>query len=340
MRGLFIITTTSETHKHYESFACLPGAEVATYVYNHHLNLGAVGPALDAEIRAAALAFRPDFIVYVGACSGNTPSPRLFRELSHDVAPTVHFCSDAADDPWWPLLAVYEQERAFSLQVSLDGVLPPPIAAGGLAALTPIDPKFYPPAARALPHSERPIILGFAGNVGQRRKRRGLISVDPRLVFVEGMQAFGIAVRQRVGDHTNYREVADHLSRSRMVPNFAGTGSRRYMHVKGRVIEAGLAGALLLEQRGSPTSKWFTPGEDYLEWGTIEEAGAIIARMRPLPEESELMGARLRARISREHSPEVFWRRIFDRIGLAGKAEPEPRRIVESIVPAPPVLAA
>ena len=339
VRGFFIITTTSETHKHYQSFASLPGNEIGVYVYNHRLGHGIVGAALDEDIRAAAARFRPDFVVYVGACGGNVPSPESFRSLREEIAPTIHFCSDAADDPWWPLLEVYERKESFSLQVALDGVLPPPIAESGLAALTPIDLAFYDTGI--LPHMKRDIAIGFAGNVGQRRKKKGrILSVDPRLEFAEYLQGHGLQVRLRVGGPENYHEVAQFLCHCRMVPNFAQTGSRRHLHVKGRVIEAGLAGATLIEPRGSPTVRWFKPGVDYLEWGNVEEAAAHADRLRGRPEETEAMGARLRARVIAEHSPAAFWRRIFDRLGLVADAKPAPRQIVESLVPVPPVLAA
>jgi hypothetical protein len=315
VRGFFLITPTSETHKHYQSFACLPGAEVGYYVYNHRVGQGIIGAALDSEIREAAVRFRPDFIVYVGACGGNTPSAELFKRLREEIAPTVHFCSDAADDPWWPLLVDYERAGAFSLQVALDGVRDWPLRDTGLSALTPIDPNFY--AAVPAPHAERPIVLGFAGQIGARRKRRHNPDVDPRLVLVEQLQQHGLQIRLRSGGPENYREVAEFLGRCRMVPNFAHTGSRRHTHVKGRVVETGLAGATLIEPRDSPTRTWFEPEVEFLEYGSIEEAITIVERLRGRPEETEAMGARLRVRLLREHGLGAFWGRIFDRIGLA-----------------------
>lgn len=321
MRGFFIITTTSETHKHYQSFACLPGNEIAYYVYNHHRGAPVSGDGLDAEIRAAAMAFRPEVIVYVGACGGNLPSADAFRKLREEVAPTVHFCSDAADDPWWPLLADYERAGAFSLQVALDGVLPAPIAATGLAALTPIDPSFY--AGATLPHAQRPIGFGFAGNVGQRRRaRRGIASsVDPRLHAIEEMQRGGLQVRVRTGGPENYHEVAEFLGRTRIIPNFARTGSRSRMHVKGRVIEAGLAGALLLEERGSPTANYFTPDVDYVEWDSPRTTCFQVRKLLTNPGETQGFGDRLRARIAAEHSPAAFWGRIIGRLGISERVE-------------------
>ena len=104
------------------------------------------------------------------------------------------------------------------------------------------------------------------------------------------------------------------MSDCRIMPNFAQTGSYERMHVKGRVVEAGLAGCLLLEPTGSPTPDWFEPGVDYLPYENMAQAKEIVERMSALPQETEAFGARLRKKVLDNHSPEKFWGRIFDRL--------------------------
>jgi len=165
VRAFFITTSTNETHKHHESFASIPGNEIGCYVYNYRLKPKAeLVAGLDAEVYAAAKAFSPDLIVYIGACGGNTPSIEGFKRL-REIAPTVHFCSDAADDPWWPWLLAYDKAGSFDLQVALDGTHDWPLANTQLTALTVVDPARFPPPmpheargtkqheSRAIPHS-------------------------------------------------------------------------------------------------------------------------------------------------------------------------------------------
>ena len=314
MKAFFIETTTSEVPNHRRSFLSLPGTQAIAYIYMHISSKKgwAKGPALDEEIWRAALEYNPDIIVYIGACGGNTPSPYLFERLRSHVAPTVHFCSDAADDPWWPFLEEYERANSFSLQVALDGVREWPLKDKGLSALTPLDPACFP--AVPLPHGRRDIAFGFAGNGGS--KARINHNSDIRRRLIDEMREFGLQVRIREGDAETYPEFSSFLGRCRMVPNFGHTGSRRHMHVKGRVIETGLAGAMLLEQRGSPTSTWFKRGVEFLEYETGEDARQLVRFFRDAHAETQAMGERLRARIFAEHGPRQFWDRIFDRISL------------------------
>jgi len=315
MKGLFIVTRTNEMHKHYESFTCL-GNEVQLYTYDHRadLNKWAKGAALDAEVLAAVKEYSPDVIVYVGACKGNSPSPACFKSL-RDFAPTVHFCSDAADEPWWEELITFDRVGSFNVQVALDGNKNWPLHNTQITALTPIDPACFPNPPT--PHADRSVYFGFAGNVGSVSKLK-----DGRVVgrrpLVAAMMEFGLQVRQR--DHESFKDTypqaAKYMADCRITPNFPATGSYDRMHVKGRVVETGLAGAMLLEQAGSPTPDWFEKGVDYLEWATMAEAKAIVDKYIRLPEETQAFGERLRAKVMAKHSPEVFWGNIFQRCGL------------------------
>lgn len=306
MKAFFITSMTNETYKHHESFAGLPGNEIACYVYSARGEKGyATGAALDAEIYAAAKQYGPDLIVYIGAAIGNKPSAELFRKLRDEIAPTVHFCSDAADDPWWPLLIEYDNLSAFDVQVSLDGNKNWPLAKTQITALTVVASDSFP--ATPKPHAERPIPFGFAGNCGDKRSGGRWSQIEP-------MIAMGLQCRARDGATDSYPAFVEFLGRCRLVVNFPQCGSRRHMHVKGRVIETGLAGALLLEQRGAPTSDWFVPDADYLEYGSTDEIREIVKHYANRPAESQAIAERLRTKVLVRHGPVAFWKRILDRI--------------------------
>lgn len=313
MKGLFIITETNEMHKHFESFTSLKGNEVSLYKYTHRRSRADVkGSDLDTEIVARAAEYKPDIIVYIGACAGNIPSPEVFAHLRQTEAPTVHFCSDAADEPWWNLLREYDQKKSFSCQVALDGNHHWPLASTEITALTPIPLRYFP--TPPIPHYKRQRGFGFAGNIGRNGNRRPI---------VDAMMSFGLEIRQRSpnGDAESYIEAAQFMAQSRIIPNMAQTGSFTKLHVKGRVIEAGLSASLLLEMKGAPTAVWFEPGVDYLEYSSIDELRAIVKRFEHRHSESEQFGKRLRARVLNDHAPMAFWNRIFRRVGLPEATE-------------------
>jgi hypothetical protein len=305
VKAFFITPPTNETDKHYESFLSLPGNEVQRHVYFNTKRADSYenGRPRDDRMFSAALSYMPDVIIYIGACGDNLPEPGILRKLRDRIAPTVHLCSDAADDPWWPLLMEYDRIGAFSVQVALDGNPAWPLAETQITALTTLDPKWF---ARDFPrHAERPIGFGFAGNIGV-----------VRAALLERAATFGLQYRERDGARNSYAEYVDYLGRCRIVLNFARTGSLRHMQVKGRVIEAALAGAMLLEERGAPTSHWFTPGVDYLEYGSMEEAASILAAIHNRPVVTEAIAGRLREKVRADHSPAAFWRRVMERIQI------------------------
>ena len=317
MKALFIITKTNEMHKHVESFTCLNGNSVKLYTYDHRGGELPSNQALDSQIMAAAKDYSPDMIVYVGACAGNLPSAGLFRQLRTEIAPTVLFISDAADDPWWPKIQEYEKEKSFTVQVALDGNPHWPLVGTQITALTPLDPKWFrdPP----IPHEQRQVLFGFAGNPGGVYHRNGKV-IGRRPMF-DQMVKIGLKWRTRSAPHGDinadaktYKEAAEFMCQTRIMPNFAWTGSFERRHVKGRVVEAGWACSMLLEFKDSPTKHWFTPGEDYVEFEKVEEVKRVVDRYANDPTASQGFGERLRAKVIANHSPEKFWGRIFERL--------------------------
>ena len=101
---------------------------------------------------------------------------------------------------------------------------------------------------------------------------------------------------------------------TRIMPNFSDTGSFEHHHVKGRVVEAGLAACLLLEPTTSPAKDWFEPGVDYIEYGGIADLKETIRRYIDDPDETEKFGFRLREKVLAEHTPAKFWGRVFERL--------------------------
>lgn len=260
----------------------------------------------EASLYASAKAAAPDFIVYIGSRWGLQPSISTLATINEKIAPMIHLCSDAADVPWHDLLRDYDRGSAFALQVTIDGNPNWPGADRGLTLLTPIAASHFP---QPLPHAVRPIACSYAGNKGSEGGGR-------RMILTELMFENLLTIRVRDGGLDGYGGYCDHLIRSRMTLNVPLSGTEQAMQVKGRVVEAGLAGAALLEMGGAPTKNWFRPGIDYMEYATIQDAAMLIREFTQRPDKTQAMGESLRARVLAEHSPTVFWGKIMERIGL------------------------
>lgn len=299
MKVVFLSTESGETHKYAESLqSCMP----CELTWMHYADPNATENGLYAKVKETA----PDLIVYIGSRWGPQPSIATLARITDKVAPMVHLCSDAADLPWHDLLRDYDRAGAFSLQVAIDGNPRWPGAEHGLTLLTPIAASHFPPSK---PHAERRIHCSYAGNKGSEGGQR-------RRILTELMFENLLNVRVREEGPDSYDGYCRHLADSRMTLDVPLSGTEQAMQVKGRVIEAGLAGACLLELGGSPIITWFRPSIDYLEYATIEDAKAIIRRMARDPAATQAIGESLRARVLEEHSPRIFWGRILERIGL------------------------
>lgn len=232
---------------------------------------------------------------YIGACvaPGNPGDDTL--AMIGRAMPLVHICFDGGDSPWWPVMERYRRAGVFRAQVNIDGAECP---GADLVTLCPVDPRFY-----AGGEVERDIALGFSGNLGSGLRQQ----VVGALVREAGLQ-----VRPRASLETaDYPDYAQFMRRCRAVVNIPVSGSGQYMHVKARIVEAGLAGAAVLEHEESPAHKWF-PGA-LISYGP----GDLIERARGLdPVEVAEKGAMLAEAVRARHMPEHFWGAVLDRVGL------------------------
>lgn len=261
----------------------------------------ALSSVRENELVIEAQAFNPDVIVYLGGTE-RCPSVQTFRQL-RGIAPTVHICGDASDEPWWPFIERYHEEKCFSVQVSLDGSFEGPIARLGLVLLQPIDPAQCPSPR---PWEAREIHCSFVGNT--------TIQDTPRSRLLQEMQSRGAV--QLFGPYSAdpHREMMEVMCNSRLTFNVAykGPGDTKF-GVKGRVTECGVAGSCLLEQVGSPTAYWFESDKDYMEYVVAEHAQAAIGTSGYF---HQRMAERLRAKVLSEHSPTVFWQKVLFRAGV------------------------
>ena len=292
MKAIIFTTSTVDTHKLIRSFLCL-GHETEVHRYD-------VGPQ-GIDMVGITAGARPDLVIWIGAIKrmhhSFVPDFDILARVNA-IAPMVHICSDAADPPWWPDLEEFQAHNCFRLQVSIDGNHDSPIGRFGLVRLTPIDPAPFP----ASPWASRAHQCGFAGGVGSRAD------------IIEPLRAAGL-IELRINHLWPYEEICAFYTTCRTIINDARTGTGTRRHVKGRFVEAGLAGAIVIEPGDSPASQWFAAGEDYLVWNSPAEAIAHVRETAGRPDREE-MARRFHAKMMAEHAAEPFWRAVLARMAL------------------------
>lgn len=298
MKVLALITYTDCENK-YRSLQAL-GHEVLTEQYDDRPH------ERHGELVDLAKRVNPDFILYIGAPGEEhhhrpVPKADVLRAINK-VAPMVHMCDDAADHPWWPLIQEYFDNDCFTVQVAIDGGGESPIARHprGMCLLTPIDFRPFHP----LPWEDRvahrtAVLCGGFGH-GERGHVMGQLMQRGVLEFHVGPSSH------------SYDEMAAVLCRHKIVFCHPMTGTGTRGHVKGRVIEAGFAGCVLLERAGSPTENWFIPGVHYLIYDNADTAEGIIRNASD--GFLRQMGAYFHRAVIRDHHPAVFWKKVLDKM--------------------------
>lgn len=297
MRVAVLTTGTNNTKPIYEPLRAL-GHDLTTIIYdamNDHVALPVMVDAIN-----------PDWVLLIGAIEAHHGKPVPKVDVLGKIGERhllIHLCCDGGEPAWWQQLQSYYDDGNFALQVNIDGVRIGPIGDRGLVMLCPIDAAQFPNPPR--PWDDRPISLGFGGGVTAIRapsisdlQRRGLLTHRPR----------------DDGGYDGYREF---LCSCRCTLNNALTGGGTgLMHVKARVIEAALAGSLVLEQEGSPAADWFEPGVDYLTYGNADDVAQRLDWVSTNSAEAETMALRLRSKVMAEHSPAMFWGRVLEYLGF------------------------
>ena len=233
----------------------------------------------------------PQVIAYFGINGSiDCPSIDFLRGLRNKCR-LVHICFDAPCHEWWPLLEEYKAKEVFDLQISITGRDP----YCDWHTLTPSDPAMF-----YCEKWSKEIDVGFAGS---------WTGTDTRWELLKHLQDV-VTMQRREAPMKPTSYYADFLRRCRASINVAEVGGPvKAMHVKGRVVESGLAGCMLIEQCGSPTRDWFTLGTDYLEWTHPQSIRDIVADPGFRNRAAE-MGGRLREKMA-VHHPRFFWERVL-----------------------------
>jgi len=254
------------------------------------------------------LEYSPDIILYISTAGGPyLPTIKTFKTL-RDITTIAQICCDASCPGWHPLIKQYKENECFDLIANLDGCENWPHDDKDLTLISPVDPRPYLNASVNYDSfSSRPIHCGFCGGDGSQYRRDILYHL---------LMNSALRVKPREEKIGTYQKYADFMMRCKIVINMSLSGSGLSRQVKGRVVETALAGACLLEDNGSATSKWFIPGEDYIEYEGKHNALEIINSLYDNDITMFRCAENLRRKVMTEHSPKVIWNKVFSQLHL------------------------
>lgn len=294
MKALALVTHTNNCESLWRSFESL-GHECHAEVYDDRPH------SRHNELVDLAVSFKPDLIIYIGAIekyhNRPVPYPDILCRL-REIAPSVHICGDASCHTWWEPLQEYDDKQCFTVQVSIDGSHNTPIAKfkNGIILLTPTDPRAFEPQ---IPWDEKDIKCGYVGGLSPWQRQE----------VVRNLTQQGLLQHIAGSPNRSYARMGKLMNKMKISFNMCINGAGDNFHVKGRVIEAGFAGSCLMEQSGATTAQWFSPGQDYLEYMSIDHAARIIKDV----EDDVLRGfaQRFQKKVREQHHPKVFWDKVL-----------------------------
>jgi spore maturation protein CgeB len=94
-----------------------------------------------------------------------------------------------------------------------------------------------------------------------------------------------------------------------MTLNFSQSSAGRFEQLKTRVLEATLAGTLLLTDDRDRTSRFFVPGVEFGYFPNVQELPQVITKYLSEPDEMIAIAA-AGSKKAHELAPEGFWRAI------------------------------
>jgi hypothetical protein len=167
-----------------------------------------------------------------------------------------------------------------------------------VALWAPQDPRIYHD-----PGLVRDMDISFVGTLYPERQ-----------AGVLALRSAGIEVAVGGGQRTTPISLADYARvhmRSKIALNFARNLST--YQVKGRVFEATLCGAMLLEMANPETERWLTPMVDYVPFTSREDLIDKARYYLAHDDERAAIAEHGKQTVQRKYSNEVFWQTVLER---------------------------
>jgi hypothetical protein len=264
------------------------------------------GKNCDVELLRLCEADRPDAIISSYLChpAHLNVAPETWAKIKAMGIPVIFI--------WFDLIVPFVTKVADSLSdlCSLNVVLDTSKAEVSnkdkfMPMWTPQDTRQYFNS-----HTPRNIDVCFLGSVNGYRDR---------IIGLEALKYNAIDVVQLGGQRDNpipLETYVDILQRSKICLNFAQHRCGPFVQAKGRIFEATLCGALLMDSDNDQTKNWFTPDEHYISFK--DETDLVHKVKHHLKNDGE------RGRIANAgwlkssilYSPRNFWKQVLERVGL------------------------
>lgn len=150
---------------------------------------------------------------------------------------------------------------------------------------------------------------------GEELPRKGAIFIGrtdypDRQKMLSDLWQIGVEIVVRNNEQRDYVSYARTLRSARAVVNMCSDRKTGKPQMKARVVEACLAGALLLEQANPLTKQWLAPGVEYLEWSNLKDLGTILTHMDRDPEWGADIARRGQAAARERLAPKHFWEMV------------------------------
>jgi hypothetical protein len=296
------------TNSYHNLFGSLELADIASFEALHFDEYFLQhGRNVDNELLRFCHEKRPDVVVSTYLC--NPAKMNVKKETWEHIQkmgiPVVFIWFDAV----LPFVADIANSLApySALSVALDtSDIEVPNKDKFLGMWTPQDTRYY-----FNPHTKRDIDVCFLGST------KGYID---RIVGIEALKYNGIEVMQMGGQRENPLPLESYVNimqRSKICLNFPRyRGVPNLVQAKGRIFEATLCGAMLMDGDNDQTKKWFTSGGHYV---SFTDESDLVAKVKYYLEKEDERNEIAQAgwlHCSTFYSPRSFWKTIFNRIGL------------------------
>jgi hypothetical protein len=171
---------------------------------------------------------------------------------------------------------------------------------------TPQDTRYF-----FNPHRARDIDVCFLGSMAGYADRQAGIAA---------LRNCGIEVFQKGGQREQALPLQDYagvLQRSKICLNFPRMrGDPTLVQAKGRIFEATLCGALLLDAENDQTRRWFTPLEEYDSFADEEDLVKKVRYYLGNEVERTTLANRGWIKATTVYHPRKFWQSVFQTLGV------------------------
>ncbi|HYF10032.1 MAG TPA: glycosyltransferase [Candidatus Paceibacterota bacterium] len=294
----------------YNFWGSLEAADIATYSRFHLDTFRARrGYSGDLELIRECLSEKPDLIILqchsLDGVSG--PTKATLKVITERLRiPIVSVWSDSethyfgiSDEiaEFAALTVVWDSNEAYKKDSKLSD---------RYAALwTPYDTRVF--SDMGLP---RDIDVCFAGTIeGAHPEREEMI----KALREAGINVVTLGSNKDVLKKVSIQEYASVLQRAKISLNFSKT-TTGLVQLKGRVFEAMFCGAMLLEQEGTETRRFFKEGEEYVEFKDTEDLIAKVKQYLADDAARERVAKSGQRAALEKYSPRKYWMEVFRRV--------------------------